>query len=293
MNYWISERIRFKDTLAYLFLSIATICFIATSSSDRVSAHGSGPPYVKVNGVYAETHPVIAYTTPVAFEIGSDLASSSAFLVDEKIDFEIDEKFFPNPYRLQANPFGSPSPTESLPDPEFLWKFDDGGEPQEGSDASVSYSSPGTYLIRLFVRYPGYSDEYAEVNTIQIHIVPDMSYTLPVAEMNVNNQSIIDPSRDIIEIRAGQKITFDAEESTGDTLSYEWDFGDEAQDSGKTVHHRYKRDEYYPVFPVLRVTDENGLTSEIYAFLDTPLDDPNIFLKLYYLMFDSMTSLFD
>jgi hypothetical protein len=54
-------------------------------------------------------------------------------------------------------------------------------------------------------------------------------------------------------------ITFDASDSTdsdGDTLSYEWDFGDGTTGSGETVDYSYSSSGSYPV--ELTVTDGNG-----------------------------------
>ncbi|KQC05613.1 MAG: hypothetical protein APR53_02245 [Methanoculleus sp. SDB] len=58
----------------------------------------------------------------------------------------------------------------------------------------------------------------------------------------------------------GQNITFDGTTSTdnGTIMSYDWDFGDGATDSGETALHAYDAEGLYNV--TLTVTDDEGLT---------------------------------
>ena len=82
-----------------LFLSIV----LMSRAVSTISAHVSGPPYVKLNGIYAQTNPLQTYVAPVAMTIGSDLATASAYIVNQQITFEIDDQFFPNPYGYGAD----------------------------------------------------------------------------------------------------------------------------------------------------------------------------------------------
>lgn len=235
-----------------------------------ISAHLSGPPYVKLNGIYADTNPLLTYTTPLEFEIGSDLASPSGYIVNEPVTFEIDEQFFPNPYA-----FG-PEPVTPL----YRWTFGDGSEKKTGRSVTHTYTKPGTYFPKLEAKFPGKVEEYAEVDPIQISILPHRGYEPPVAKIKVNNKLVGDPTKEIIDVRSGKTITLDASSSTGSIVTYMWDFSDETYGRGKIVSHRYKNSDYFPMFPILRVVDSNNIISDTFVFLDSPRST-NIFVSLW------------
>jgi PKD repeat protein len=233
-----------------------------------VSAHLSGPPYVKLDGIYAQTNVLMTYTTPTHFSIGTDLATPSAYIVNRPIIFEIDEQFFPNPYAYGAEKV----------QPMYRWNFGDDTPKVEGRSVTHTYQKPGTYVASLEAKFPGKVDEYAGINPIQINILPYEGYVLPKAVIRVNNKQIKDPTRDILEIRGKRSIQFDASASEGNIVSYTWDFSDASTASGKAIMHQYKNSDYFPMFPVLRVVDDNNIVSDTFAFLDAPQSN-NIFIN--------------
>lgn len=243
--------------------------FIFTGGT-RVFAHLSGPPYVKVNGIYAQSNPILTYTTPIAMTLGSDLATPSAYVVNRPITFEIDEQFFPNPY------VGGTEKVTAM----YRWDFGDKTQKIEGKTVSHTYTKSGTFVADLEVLYKGKVDEFTKVNQVQINILPYEGYLLPSAKITVNGRLVSDPTKDIIEIRGSRTIKFDASKSTGDIVSYTWDFSDEQKGNGKQIKHVYKHSDYFPMFPVLRVTDRNGLSSDAFVFLDAPQSN-NIFIKFF------------
>ncbi len=233
-----------------------------------VSAHLSGPPYVKVDGIYAQTNPILTYTQPQAIPMGSDLASASAYIVNQPIVFEIDEQFYPNPYAQG---------TEKVT-PRYRWNFGDETQKAEGRVVSHTYTKSGTYVIGLEVLYKGKVDEFTKVNDIQINVLPYVGYVIPTAKITVNGHEVFDPTKDIVDIRGNRTVTFDASKSTGDIITYAWDFSDEQKGEGKLIKHPYKYSDYFPMFPVLRVTDKNGISADTFVFLDAP-QSTNIFIK--------------
>lgn len=251
-----------KIIIWIIFLSVL---FFGSSS---VSAHLSGPPYVKVDGIYAQTNPILTYTSPIAMTLGSDLATSSAYVVNRPILFEIDEQYFPNPY------LASPEKITV----QYRWDFGDGSQKLEGKNVSHIYAKSGTYVIDLEVLYKGKVTEFTSVNQVQINILPYEGYALPSAIITVNGHTVTEPTKDIIEIRGNRSIAFDASKSTGEIVSYTWDFSDEQKGNGKIIKHAYKHSDYFPMFPVLRVTDKNGLSADAFVFLDAPQSN-NIFIK--------------
>lgn len=275
-----------------LLLLLVCLFVIYGVVGKRASAHGSGPPYVKVNGLYAQTNPLTTYTTPTKFRVGADLASPSAFLVNKSIAFEIDEQFFPNPYRFAANPLGGIAvPSKEQITPQFQWDFDDGSQLVEGTKVSHSYAKPGTYIVNVLVKFPGKTTEYASVNTVQLNVVPHAEYQLPEAVIGVEEAVIENPARDVQEIAPGKPVRFSGGSSRGQITKYQWDFADGSDYTDKDVSKRFRYDDYFPIFPVLRVTDQNGLVSDTFVFLDTPLDNPNPFVRVWRQILDFFSSL--
>lgn len=256
-----------KKNFIYFF---GIVCVIFGIGSTVVSAHLSGPPYVKIDGIYAQTNPILTYTSPVAITLGSDLATSSAYIVNRPISFEIDEQFFPNPYL---------SGSEKVL-VKYRWDFGDGTQKLEGKIVSHTYAKSGTYVIDLEALYEGKIKEFTNVNQIQINILPHKDYILPTAKITVNGHTVTEPTKDIREIRGNRTIEFDASKSTGEIISYAWDFSDEQKGKGKIIKHTYKHSDYFPMFPVLRVTDKNGLSSDAFVFLDAPQSN-NLFIKFF------------
>ncbi len=276
----------------YSMVIVTVLCLLAFS--EKVSAHGSGPPYVKVNMLYAQTNPLTTYTTPTKFRVGADLASPSAFLVNKQIIFEIDEQFFPNPYRFAANPLGGIAvPSKEQITPEFQWDFDDGSQLVSGGKVTHIYTKPGTYIVNILVKFPGKTQEYSGVNSVQLNVVPTEDYILPEAIIRVDQTVIANPTRDVQEISPGKQIRFSGESSRGQIVKYLWDFADGSEYSDKEVSKRFKYDDYFPIFPVLRVLDQNGIASDTFVFLDTPLENPNPVMRLWLRLRDALSSLWD
>lgn len=259
----------------------------------KASAHGKGPPFVKLNGEYLTTNPIVnamglGFAPSGSIIMGSD-STSSAFLVNQQLTFEIDEQFFPNPYQ-QFNPFGQQKDQQPM-QVVYQWSFADGSQPVEGQTVTHAYGKQGTYIIDLKVKYPEKNPEFISVNTVQLDIVSTSDYKRPIAKMQINNKFIEDPMRDTVEIQPAKPVAFDGSTSVGKIVKYQWDFGDEKSSDKKIVKHRYSRDSYFPV-PVLRVTDENGLVNDTYVMVNLPFGGVNPIQKIWYTIYDFVTGLF-
>jgi hypothetical protein len=255
-----------------LFFSMLLACLLFFNMSSSVAGHGSGPPYVKVNGEYANTNPILNYTTPKQFEVGADVASPSAYIVKGAMLFEIDMEFFPNPYAFREDPTTMMQvPIEGAPQPVFRWNFGDNSQ-VEGQSVEHTYSKAGTYLVDLEVKFPGKIDTFQSVNTIQINILPHAGYKIPQPRITFDGKVITNPDRDYVEIEPFKNYSFDGSKSTGSIKKYQWDFDDGSGTEGKLVSHKYRDPDLITAYPVLRVTDEYGIFSDIYATLDFPIE---------------------
>lgn len=269
-------------------LILAAFRFLTGAS---VSAHGSGPPYVKINGHYAVSNPILNIAQPVQFAVGADVASASGYVVGQQVVFEVDEQFFPNPYAQAQNPFGLPvTNAPGVPKASFRWDFKDETTMVEGSKAVHTFNKAGTYIVDLAAKFEGKTQEYTTVNTIQLDVLPNGSYSKPVARIEVNGREIQNSERDTADIKPVTPVSFDASKSTGEISSYQWDFGDAKGANEKSTTHRYSRDEYFPV-AVLRVTDKENISVDAYALLNMPFEKPNVFLKVWYAISDFFTGI--
>jgi hypothetical protein len=255
-------------------LSALIVSFLYIPS--LVRAHGSSVPYVKINDTYVFENPIKEAAVSKSFLVGSDIATSSGYLVNEPVVFAIDEQLFPNPYGTSSS--------------VFQWNFADGTEKVEGQRVIHTFTKPGTYIVELAAAFPGKTQDFSEVDTIQLSILPSKDYALPVAKIKINGKRIGDKQFDITTIQPMTRITFDASESTGSGMKYIWDFGDDTEITKQIVVHRYHRDDYLPI-AVLRVTDANNIMTDTYAQMDIPIQSTNPILSLYYFISDFVTGL--
>ncbi len=119
-----------------------------------------------------------------------------------------------------------------------------------GKRATHSYSSPGTYTVKLTV-----TDEDGATDSAW--------HTISVVDDNEEPVARIDAPR---EVGVGESATFDGSDSYdpdgggwfSDGLDYDWDLGRWATDSGRRARHSFYSTGTYSV--ELTVTDEDGAT---------------------------------
>lgn len=227
-----------------------------------VRAHSSELSYVKINGEYVAENPILEYATPFAFTMGSDISTSSGYVIHSPVVFEVDRENFPNPYK---------GVNDNTVLPKFRWSFGDSTEKVEGSKVTHTYIKPGTYVVNIEVAYEGKLNGYSGLNTVQINVLPFAEYKLPKAKISINSRLITDPVKEIYQVAGDRTVVLDGSASEGDIVSYSWDFSDETKGTGERVTHAYSHSEYFPMFPILRVTDRFNISHDTFIFLDAPL----------------------
>ena len=138
--------------------------------------------------------------------------------------------------------------TSSGSDPEgqtlvYSWDFGDGGR-AFGQNATHIYRQPGTYLAKVTVTDPDGATGTAEVEVIVVD-PPNRPPTVRAAADPGSGDAPLD-------------VRFSAEGSDpdGDTLQYEWDFGDGGSAFGAQATHRYSAPGDYEA--TVTVTDPDG-----------------------------------
>ncbi|MBI3380007.1 PKD domain-containing protein [Candidatus Gottesmanbacteria bacterium] len=277
--------------LLYSLLLISLLLFFLLP---KTYAHMSGQPYIKVNGEYANANPLVEISSSLnpttVFQTGQDEASSSGYLVNDKIVFEIDEQFAPFAYTGGANGFGSnQGPINSI---VYRWNFGDGSTPKEGKKVTYEYTHTGTFFIDLSIKIPDKQGDFTSVDTIQIHIKPTKGYQFPQVKIKTNGKIVDDPLFDSVEINPNRTVNFEAVDSVGNIRSYQWDFGDNSGGNGQKVRHKYNAKDFYGGYSVLRIADENNIMVDVFINLSIPLKKPNFFIGIFDAIKDFFSNLF-
>jgi len=143
------------------------------------------------------------------------------------------------------------SSDSSDPDGDMItynWQFGDGGT-SSLANPTYQYSTEGSYTVSLIVTdNSGLASSAAQ----QVILVETATNSAPVASFTVN-KSIVD---------VGETINFDSSNSSdpdGDTLTFNWQFGDGSSSIVANPTHQYATEGTYTA--QLVVTDDSGLAS--------------------------------
>lgn len=226
-------------------LSLIFLCLAATP----ILAHNADQlPFVQVDGLDAKVYPVPS-TSLTDFPLPQDLAANT-HLTGETVKVAII--------------------TQNLPIlPEYVattawhWDFGD-SQSADGLQASHAYAKPGSYLIELHSITAGESPQL--LDRIQVNILPSAGYPLPKAVLTIDSQIPKNPYSDILDSTYGYSAHYDGSSSSGDGLSYFWDFGDTVTSANTVVDHTFHAPYLY-VSSLLRVTDKYGLVGDQFAQL--------------------------
>jgi hypothetical protein len=199
-------------------------------------AHGSGPPFLLINGKYAQTNPLFLGIPDFRLTISQD-DPPEKYLVNQPIAFEVDKS------KLLA-------PAEIIEQSTFRWSFEkDSTDYETGTRLSHTYDKIGSYLVSIEVKAPE-SPQYVVINTVQINVVPYLDYQLPSAAIQVVGS----------DFKSGVPINFVSKvEKDPDSRidSYLWFFDEENYKTEEKTSFTYNQRDYVH-FVFLEVRDKNG-----------------------------------
>ncbi len=125
----------------------------------------------------------------------------------------------------------------------YAWDFGDGAT-ETGKTASHTYAGAGTYDVKVTVTDDrGGKDTATKSVTVAPHVAPEAAFSSSTNDLQVNLDAT------------------DSADTDGTVESYSWSFGDDTDDTGKTVSHTYALPGTYDV--ELTVTDDDGLTDTV------------------------------
>ncbi len=246
-----------KNKIHYFFtknslLVLILFCLETLLLPSPVSAHlGNGPPFLRVNGKFAQTNPY--YQGPVTLNIPLDL-TSNVMLVNKPFTVSVD---IPS---LQKQTFMPPGFFNNV---KFRWtyatgsNFDAGsGEYKYGNSANYIFSQPGSYLITLEGRAPQ-DQGFAIIDTDQVNVLPSLNYKLPKVTVFAG----IPKSADKPAVFTA-KATIDP---SVHTVRFLWDFNNGNISSGNKIQHAFANDLKTKGIGLIftRVVDDHGFVTDI------------------------------
>src|SRR2546429_1066393 len=228
-------------------LFVATLAALFFLMAKTTLAHVQpGPPYLAVNGQYADTASVFAAIKLVPAQ---DLAKNE-ILVGKSAEFKVDLD------RLTL-------PPTVLAGSRWQWVWDhSGNESDVGSKIAHVYQKAGSHLVTLQISdLASGNAAWQSFDTVQVNVVPKTPYTMP--NVAVTEESSKDDSGN----RTGSfTATAEADASTK-VAGGMWDFGDGTVAKGVQVQHVYKP-YLTAMFVTARVTDSNGVFNDTAWKLD-------------------------
>ncbi|WP_449407513.1 PKD domain-containing protein [Microbacterium maritypicum] len=122
----------------------------------------------------------------------------------------------------------------------YAWDFGDGTTSTDGPTAAHTYTTGGTYQVKLTVKDDrGATDSLTQAVTVRAaNVLPTAAFDATTTHMNV----AVDASA--------------SADTDGTIATYSWSFGDGAVATGKTASHAYTTPGTYTV--TLTVTDDRG-----------------------------------
>lgn len=222
-----------------IFSAILWCVLFILSYKPAVAHVGGGPPFLMVNGVYAQTNPY--YFNGQAITIPQDFTGKT-YTVHTPITLFVDTK------QLLVPPDVANAST-------FRWTMAEGSKEHSfGQKLVYSYNKPGSYIISLEVKAPGETN-FLLIDTVQLDILPNATYKLPQVHIAVATDH-----------RQGEKpMVFQSNFSVDPATkiaSTTWGFGDGKTATQPTVLHTYTNLPEYATIPVVfRVQDTNHFSS--------------------------------
>src|SRR5258708_5109216 len=201
---------RITKIIAVIFV-LAFVIFITPLS---VNAHiGGGPPFLKVNGQFAQTNPY--YQSSTTLTIPQDL-THDMYLINKPIIVRIDTD------ALTKQTILSPESAKKM---TFRWSIAQGVNFEQSnkhylySDRVIlSFPTTKSYLVILEGKLASDAD-YVVLDTVQIDVVPSLTYKRPQSALFVGTENL-NPQKSVLI------VSQDSVSSVGKTTTNLWDFNE-------------------------------------------------------------------
>jgi len=218
--------------------------------NDTLTKSSAGTYYYTTQSISGDTYGITAFesnTVAVTFvDTESPVANAGS-------DRTVDED---TPVTLDGS-----SSTDNGDITAYTWTFTDATtKTLTGEKPTYTFNTPGVYTITLNVTDTG--GNWA-TDTVTITV---LDVTAPVADAGSDQKVKVDTS-----------VSFDASNSTDNVaiVSYEWDFGDETNGTGKTTTHTYTEPGAYNITLTVKDAAGNSDTDSITVTVEaTPIAFP-------------------
>ena len=214
------------------------ICVLAPTNT--LGHSQGGPPYLLVNGDYAQTNPLAnAYPDDVPQDF-----TNQVLVAGQQIEFSIDLNVV-------------------APDTEFRWAWsaDRPEDYQYGNSVNHAYKRAGSYVLLLLAKNTGTGNQFIPYDTVRLNIVPHAGYHVPFGTIKAS-LAHADGNKKLINFSIAPH-----HDSSSRISSLQWFFGDGQTASGASLQHMY--DQTANGFtPMVIMRDDNGIIGLTAVSLD-------------------------
>ena len=147
------------------------LLFISSLFSITYAHVGGGPPFLSINGKYADTNPFFSNDPTINVPQDTNLYTNP-IIVGEPIRFIIDTEKLLVPPDIAENT-------------TYRWSFSEHSkEYQYGKTITYAYKKAGSFLIAIDAKPRGEA-EFITIDTLQVNILPHKNYQIPKAILSV------------------------------------------------------------------------------------------------------------
>lgn len=223
--------------MRFVGISIVAVLLLGLFPQTVLAHSGGGPPFLLINGTYAQTNPY--YLGGPQVPVSQDLPPEK-YIVNEPLQLVIDTT------KLQV-------PKDIIDQSSFRWSFYDGSKDYHyGTKLSYTYPKVGSFLMNLEVKGPQ-DQEYFLLDTVQMNIVPSQGYQLPTAKIATTDTKFL----------SGKPIHFVAQttaDPSSGIQSYHWYFSNQKAGQDQNPIYTYT-EKLFVEYVFLQVVDKNGVAA--------------------------------
>lgn len=238
-----------NNSLRILFLFFVCFFFVVKP----VDAHiGGGPPILKIDGRDAATNPFF-HQEVTTINLPQDIPPDT-YLKNKPIQFVLD---------VESLVLQTTFPPDLANEISFRWSvatgenFDQVNKDYKyGANVTYTFTEAKSYLVIIEAKTP-IDDDYIVIDSMQINVVPDVSYQLPTTSVSIGIQGT-NSDRPVLLVSQASV------DGTAKVRSSLWDFNEGKLVQGDHVERSFTVSNPYNTRIIYhRIVDSNGFIADV------------------------------